>query len=94
MYSNPPKLAELMKYAKQLEKDCKKLGDELKIKKSLMSKSLSFEKLMQTWQKEKIVPYTWDTFLVALRAIGKDEIANEIEGEVVLFQYLHYFYFR
>lgn len=83
-----------MKYAKQLEKDCKKLGDELKIKKSLMSKSLSFEKLMQTWQKEKIVPYTWDTFLVALRAIGKDEIANEIEGEVVLFQYLHYFYFR
>lgn len=84
LYNNPPKLDELMKYAKQLENNCKKLGDELKIKKSLMSKSLSFEKLMQTWQKEQTVPYTWDTLLAALKKIGKNEIANEIEGEVVL----------
>ena len=75
VFNYSPKLNELRKYTKTLGKKCKDLGEQLKI-----NEKKSFDVLIKKWKKEKPVPYTWDTFLSALRAIGEATLAEEIEG--------------
>uniref|UniRef100_A0A1X7THY6 Death domain-containing protein n=1 Tax=Amphimedon queenslandica TaxID=400682 RepID=A0A1X7THY6_AMPQE len=56
----------------------KELGDVLQV-----DEKKSFSSLIKTWQRNEAVPYTWDTFLSALRKIGENKIANSIEDKLI-----------
>lgn len=78
LFKDPPELNEVMKYSEVLEKKTEELVEQLKIKNAI---GLSLKKVLEAWETEHTVPYTWDELLSALRAIGEIDIAKQIEGE-------------
>ena len=87
LFTESPEPSQLMIYADQLECKWEELGQALRLptdclnSMSTMPDGTKFcSRVIETWAEKKTTPYTWDTLLYALKAIGEDKIADEILG--------------
>lgn len=73
-------------FANRLKSKWNKLGKALKIPKKDLESFTSFNQkesyinVLKVWKQKKTVPYTWEVFFDALRAIEEENFANQIMG--------------
>ena len=92
LFTESPEPSQLMIYADQLECKWEKLGQALRLPTDCLNSMSTmpdgtkfYSRVIETWAEKKTTPYTWDTLLYALKAIGEDKIADEILGIIYIY---------